>query len=152
VTVAASQMDSTESDKRLALGNWREVILEGSYAIKLPRKERAQGAMCLNRWEAEMWQVWCPKFSWQHLCPVVWAAPDGHILIMERAIQDVTEAEIEAFTEDETHPPVTCEYKALDWGHLKDGRLVVVDYGYACDNENEIQRQRDYYAGFPDRN
>lgn len=129
-------------------GNWREVILEGRYAIKLPREERRAAAMCLNRWEREMWTVWRLQFGWQHLCPVVWSDPDGQILIMQRAIQNVTAAEIEAISEAETHPCVTCEFKPVDWGRLEDGRVVVVDYGYTCDSEEEIMLQRAYYAEY----
>ncbi len=36
------------------------------------------------------------------------------------------------------------EDKAKDWGHLSDGRLVVVDHGYACDSEEAIRRERAY--------
>jgi len=41
-------------------GNWRQVQLVGPYAIKIPRQEpdRLRGAMCLNRWEAEVWTGW----------------------------------------------------------------------------------------------
>lgn len=146
---ARGEVSNLTGMKSFARGNWREVILEGPYAIKLPRDERSQGAMCLNRWEAEMWSIWRPKFKWEYLCPVVWADPAGHVLVMERAIQDATETEIHGFVESEGHPPVSCEYKPEDWGHLEDGRLVVLDYGYACDSEEEIRRQRAYYTGFP---
>ena len=77
-------------------GNWRQVILVGPFAVKIPREDRRQGAMCLNRWEHEMWTVWWPKFGWKHLCPVIWGDPEGYILVMQRATQDATHAEIRA--------------------------------------------------------
>lgn len=136
----------------MPLGNWRQVILTGPYAIKTPRDERSQAARYLNRWELEMWTVWRQEFGWPHLCPVVWGDQDGHILVMERVTQDVTFEEIKAFEdawmdlESRRARLPSAEPKPEDWGHLKDGRLVVCDYGYACDNEAEIRRQRDEYA------
>jgi hypothetical protein len=134
----------------MPLGNWREVILIGPYAVKIPRNERSDAARCLNRWELEMWTVWRQEFGWPHLCPVVWGDPDGHILVMQRAKQDVTFDEIRAFEDawldsQLAHLP-SAEPKPEDWGHLADGRLVVCDYGYACDNEAEILRQREEYT------
>jgi hypothetical protein len=126
-------------------GNWRQVLLVGPFAVKIPRRERPLGAMCLNRWEHELWTVWRPQFGWKHLCPVVWADPSGHILVMQRVIQDVTDAEVREFElrllEEFKRIPST-ESKAEDWGHLPDGRLVVCDYGYGCDSEEAIRKER----------
>lgn len=131
---------------RMPQGNWRRVLLIGPFAVKIPRGERAAGAMCLNRWEHEMWSVWRPRFGWQHLCPVLWCDPSGRILIMRRATLDATDEEIKALDLAlDLCPEPTCEYKPEDWGHL-DGRLVVLDYGYACHSDEEITNQRAYYA------
>jgi hypothetical protein len=120
----------------MPLGNWRQVFLCGPYTVKIPRDEpdRAAGARCLNRWEAEMWTVWRPKFGWQHLCPVVWADKDGHVLVMQRATQAEIRAFEAAWMDSQSDPLPSAEDKPADWGHLDDGRLVVVDYGYTCDN------------------
>ena len=126
-------------------GNWRRVLLIGPFAVKIPRKGRRQGAMCLNRWEHEMWTVWRPKFNWKHLCPVLWCAPTGAMLVMQRGTSDATEAEIRAIY-GRFYPDVGCEDKCADWGHV-DGRLVVFDYGYICDSEAAMQQQREYYGG-----
>lgn len=132
-------------------GNWREVILSGPYAVKVPRADRTEGGRCLNRWEAELWSVWRPKFKWRYLCPVLWAAPDGSVLVMERATQDVTSEEINAIENNDDHPRPSCESKREDWGRLEDGRVVIVDYGYACDNEEAIRAERAYYERFAAR-
>jgi hypothetical protein len=133
-------------------GNWRQVFLSGPYAVKVPRPEpdRAPGARCLSRWELEMWTIWRPRFGWPHLCPVVWGDPEGHVLVMERAMQDVVLEEIVAFEEawmasQRLELPGE-EAKPEDWGHLPGGKLVVCDYGYACDSDEAIERQRRDYA------
>jgi hypothetical protein len=137
----------------MQLGNWRQVILQGPFAIKLPRPERLEAALRLNRWEAEMWNVWRHKFGWPHLCPVIWSEPAGHILVMQRATQDVSEAEIRAFEDawldSDSRPLPSAESKPADWGHLDNGRLVLLDYGYACDTEDEVRRMRAYYESRP---
>src|SRR5437762_111722 len=123
-------------------GSKRDVILSGPYAVKVPRTDRLDAGRCLNRWESEMWTVWRPKFGWTYLCPVVWAATDGNVLVMQRATQDVTEEEIAAIENTDEHPRPSCEPKSEDWGRLKDGRVVMLDYGYACDTEAAIQAAR----------
>ena len=145
----AEKLEQPQAVTAASLGNWRRVVVQGPYAIKLPRDERRTGAMCLNRWEAEIWNVWRPKFKWEHLCPVVWADPAGHVLVMQRATLDATEDEIRAFLDgDDSYPTAESEDKCEDWGHLDDGRLVVLDYGYACHTEEAIERQRRYYSQF----
>lgn len=137
-----------ESSAVLKRGSSREVLLSGPYAIKLPRPDRLDAGRCLNRWEAEVWSVWRPKFGWTCLCPVVWASPDGSVLVMERATQDVSAEEIAAVENNHDHPRPACESKARDWGRLDDGRVVMLDYGYACDNEAAIRHERAYYQRF----
>lgn len=68
---------------------------------------------------------------------------------MRRGTWDASEEEIDAI-QGKFYPDATCEFKLEDWGHV-DGRLVVFDYGYACDNEGETLRQRAEYAAYPDR-
>jgi hypothetical protein len=80
---------------------------------------------------------------------VVWSDSAGHILVMQRATQDVTEAEIRAFEDawldSDSRPLPSAEGKAADWGHLDNGQLVLLDYGYACDTEDEVLKMRTYY-------
>ena len=65
---------------------------------------------------------------------------------MQRATQDATGSEIRTFQSEwmdsHTLPSPSAEAKPQDWGHLDDGRLVVCGYGYACDSELAIQRER----------
>jgi hypothetical protein len=128
-------------------GTKRRVILSGPYAIKVPRRDKQDAARCLNRWEAELWSVWQPRFGWPYLCPVIWAAPDGSVLVMQRATQNVTAEEIAAIENNDDHPRPSCESKPEDWGRLEDGRVVMLDYGYACDSEAAIREQRAYFEG-----
>ena len=80
---------------------------------------------------------------------MVWADSAGHVLVMQRATLDATEDEIRAFADgDDSYPAAESEYKCEDWGHLEDGRLVVLDYGYACHTEEAIEKQRRYYSQF----
>jgi hypothetical protein len=92
-----------------------------------------------------MWTVWRERFGWPHLCPVVWADPEGYVLVMRRAIQDVTHDEIVAFEaawmDSQRLPLPSGEDKPEDWGHV-DGRLVLCDYGYGCSTEEAIERER----------
>lgn len=98
-----------------------------------------------------MWSTWRPKFGWTYLCPVLWAAPDGSVLVMQRAKQDVTAEEIATLENNDEHPRPECESKVEDWGRLEDGRVVILDYGYACDNEGAIRAARAYLDRFPPR-
>jgi hypothetical protein len=132
-------------------GTKRDVILSGPYAIKVPRPDRQDAARCLNRWEAEQWNIWRPRFGWTCLCPVLWAAPDGNLLVMQRATQDVTAAEIAAIENSDDHPRPSCESKPEDWGRLDDGRVVMLDYGYACESDDAIRAERAYLEGFRQR-
>lgn len=95
-----------------------------------------------------MWSDWRPRFGWTCLCPVMWAAPDGSVLVMQRATQDVAVAEILEIEDTNEHPFPNCESKPEDWGRLDDGRVVMLDYGYAYDSESAIQEQRAYYESF----
>jgi hypothetical protein len=126
-------------------GSTRQVEYDGRYAIKTPRPDRAERARCLNRWEAELWTVWQPRFRWPHLCPVVEADPQGNRLVMLRVAQeDVTDEEVQSYTDrlfEEFRVLPGTEYKARDWGRL-DGQLVVVDYGFICDSEQAIVKER----------
>jgi hypothetical protein len=68
---------------------------------------------------------------------------------MQRASQDVTQAEIHSFEDawlaNDSRPLPTGEDKPEDWGRLDNGQLVLLDYGYACDTEDEVLRMREYY-------
>lgn len=125
-------------------GVFRDVHLIGDYAVKVPRADKPAEARLLNLWEHEVWTKWQPKFQWPHLCPVLWCAPDGGVLVMRRGTSDATIEEVDAML-GRYYPDVTCETKVEDWGHV-DGQLVVFDYGPAGWTEAAIQVHRDYYA------
>jgi hypothetical protein len=67
------------------------------------------------------------------LCPVVWCAGNGSILVM-RAAEPFTKEEYVRLWDKGDLPDCgwwgeePYEYKAEDWGRLLDGRIVVLDY------------------------
>lgn len=128
----------------LPRGAFRTVILAGAYAVKVPRIRLLAVGMRCNRWEREVWRTWRLKVGWDFLCPIVFADPFGLIVVMRRAAQPVTEAEVESTRAADWHPQVTCEHKVEDWGRIGPG-IVVLDY---CDltTEEDVRERRAYYA------
>jgi hypothetical protein len=128
-------------------GAFRRVFTFGSIAVKVPRLRHVAGGMRANRWEAEMWRTWRPYFGWRTLCPVLLADPAGLVMVMARAEQPVSAADVE--TLPDAYPDITAETKVQDYGRYA-GRVVAVDYGL-WDAEDVAQR-RDYYASFRSEN
>jgi hypothetical protein len=119
----------------IAFGQSRRVLILHRIALKFPRSK--WGARC-NVYEAKLYKsttAWRRKL----LCPVIWCAPWGILLVMRTATSLTEEefvranernelpdwkrvpgsAEVTPFEEDES--------KFADFGWL-DGRIVVVDY------------------------
>lgn len=124
----------------IARGVFRCVILVGPVAVKLPRLTNLLAGMRCNRWEREVWRVWRPHFDWSHLCPVIASDPLGLVVLMPRASQPVTQAEVDAA--DVGQPGCDAECKPDDWGRLS-GRVVAVDYGLG--DEAQAASRRAYY-------
>jgi hypothetical protein len=126
----------------MPLGTFRRVFLIGGLAIKVPRFRRLRRGMLCNRWETEMWRIWRLKFDWPHLCPILFADPLGMAVVMPRATQPVTSAEIEEADPD-IYPDITAECKPEDWGRVH-GRIVALDY---CNlfEADDIREKREYY-------
>jgi hypothetical protein len=108
-------------------GAFRRVLLIPGYAVKLPRLRTVFHGLRCNRWEREVWRVWRPIFGWPNLCPVLLADPLGLFVVMPRADQPVTFAEVVEATPD-CYPEPTNETKVEDFGRV-DGRVVALDYG-----------------------
>lgn len=116
-------------------GVTRIVILIGRWAIKLPRfghgwRLGLRGLLC-NMQERQF-----AATGWPELCPVVWAAPGGFLLIMRRA-RELTREEWFAFNPKTFHDyyengelvrSIPVEEKMDSFGML-DGRIVAIDYG-----------------------
>ena len=103
----------------------------GPFAFKFARGDR--GKRC-NRFEAELFQQ-VNRRRREMLCPVLWCAPSGALLIARAAIP-LTEAERDelwahnGFPDWDYLPPDNeqpFEWKPSDWGRIK-GRLVALDY------------------------
>ena len=112
-------------------GTTRTVVIVGLLALKFGRGER--GRRC-NRFEADLFKRVNQRRR-EMLCPVLWRAPFGFLLIV-RAATPLTEAERNAlwandgFPDWDYVPPdegQPFEWKPSDWGWL-DGRLVALDY------------------------
>jgi len=110
-------------------GCTRIVILFGNYAIKLP---------CLDEWRlflhgllANMQERRFSKEGWPELCPVVFSAPGGWLLIMKRA-KEMTNQEFETFDSrawsDRGDYIIPVEHKSNSFGWLN-GEIVAIDYG-----------------------
>ena len=129
----------------LAGGAYRVVFRCGRFAVKLPRPRNLLSGMRCNQWEREVSRVWQPRFRWKSLCPVLVADPFGLCVVMPRARQPVTEAQmLAASAEDaDAYPAPDFEFKVDDWGILSDGRVVAVDYGL-WDAES-VRETRAYY-------
>jgi hypothetical protein len=112
---------------RLCKGTTRRVVIIGPLAFKFPRS--ASGRSC-NLYEAECYASASPE-NRHLLCPVVWSAPSGWLLVM-RAAEPLSSEEGETFIPPPwDYVPHTdgCpwESKPEDWGRLQ-GKLVAVDY------------------------
>jgi len=88
-----------------------------------------------------MWRTWRPIFGWPCLCPVLFADPLGLVVIMPRAVLDLSAAESERI-EDDFEVFTTAEGKPEDYGRLHE-RIVAIDYGLA--DAGQVREQRAYY-------
>ncbi len=123
-------------------GAYRCVICIGKYAIKLPRFSQLSKGLRCNKWENEIWNIWRPVFGWEHLCPIIISAPSSLFIVMRKAYQPVSFAEVqEADDCYDYYPDVPMEYKAENWGKV-DGKVVCLDYG--IDDEDSIINERAY--------
>jgi hypothetical protein len=112
-------------------GTRRLTICVGPWAVKLARN--AKGRAC-NQFKANVWETEIARRNM--LCPVLTRLPFNLGLIMQRA-GPISEDECRelkktrGFPEWDYKPPgLECpfEHKASDWGRLRDGRLVALDY------------------------
>ena len=111
-------------------GTTRKVILHGNEAVKFAKNDDGRKA---NIREAFLWARYKehPLRS-QMLCPVLWHADDGAVLIMKRAEQVSTDFDFLQQPDwdylSNGDDPCPFEPKGQDWG-LLEGRIVAVDYG-----------------------
>jgi hypothetical protein len=126
-------------------------------AVKFPRNK--WGARC-NVFEAKLYESTTP---WRRklLCPVIWCAPKGILLVM-RAATPVTEEEFDCADDRKELPdwkPVPAskevtpfeegEDKFADFGWL-DGRIVAMDYAaHPCLIDRCVEPYTDEYARTP---
>jgi hypothetical protein len=134
----------------MADGNWRRVLNDGEFAIKIPRPDRpklAAGARSLNLFEWELWTVWRPRYAWDYLCPAIRCSADGTELVMRAAVPCGREHEqaLKSLWDDiqRRYPYVAPlgECKVADWGVLG-GRFVLLDYGAECDSAMQVSEAR----------
>ena len=114
------------------VGATRLVLVVGPWALKFARGPR--GRRC-NRYEADLFKSVDARRR-AMLCPVRWCWGDGWLLVMATA-QPLARADHEDLLDRGDFPDwdyrpgeddAPFEYKASDWGRLKDGRLVALDY------------------------
>jgi hypothetical protein len=117
-------------------GTMRLTLCVGRYALKFARGRRGRDA---NRREQLEWSRATPPRR-EMLCPVLWAAPFGLVIVMQRAValtrQEQQELLFNHGFPDWDYMPggprSPFEFKETDWGRL-DGRLVALDYAAADD-------------------
>jgi hypothetical protein len=114
------------------VGTTRLVLVVGPWAFKFARGPR--GRRC-NRYEADLFKAVDARRR-AMLCPVRWCSGRGSLLVMAAATP-ITETEKEGLIDSNGFPDWDYmpgedgdpfESKASDWGRLKDGRLVALDY------------------------
>jgi hypothetical protein len=112
-------------------GSSRHVILHGQFAVKFARNPEGKRA---NLHELRVWKRYRedPEKG-PLLCPVLWCASDGSVLIMPRAEPvDASTWSMKKIPKWDYDPNGGIgwpfEPKAADWGIL-DGHIVAVDYG-----------------------
>ena len=111
-------------------GSTRNVFLTERYAIKVPRlvewKLFLHGLLA-NMQEANFWK----NLKSDRLCPVLFAAPGGFLVVMARAAEfsrsDHEELDYDAFVDaGDWIVPVEDKQDSFGW---HDGRVVAIDYG-----------------------
>jgi len=118
---------------KISLGVTRIVFVFKSFVVKIPRPgiwSHFLKGLIGNIHEAQTWKWNSGKYESGKsylLCPVVWAAWGGWILIMKRA-EILTE---DQFSKENIEPHMIWfdgDDKSNNYGYYK-GRLVKVDYG-----------------------
>ena len=113
--------------KLVTSGHSRLVLLLGRWAIKFPRVTSWSGFLrgLLGNLTERSWRYW------PGVCPIVWAAPLGLMLVCQRA-RELTDEEWEAGVYKEVALSLGVAYiedKRDSFGVLESGEVVVVDYG-----------------------
>lgn len=110
-------------------GSTRIVFLVGKYAIKIPSTVEFRlflHGLLGNMQEKSFWTTKNPK-----LCPVLFCATGGWVLIMQRAVPFSRE-EFEKFDHDrfihDENIVIPVENKMSSFGTI-DGKTVAIDYG-----------------------
>ena len=116
----------------LSRGCTREVVLVGSWALKLPSLRSWRlfltGLLC-NQQETSF-----ASLGWPEVCPVKFSIPGGFLVVMPRVIplsesrkEPVTDEEFEAWTV-RADGEIPAEAKLDSFGSYE-GRVVAIDYG-----------------------
>ena len=98
----------------------------------------------MNRWETEVWQQWVQVYQWRHLCPVLSADSQGQLAGDAACCAECHRAGDRgpaASVGQRLQLRAASGIKAEGWGRYE-GRLVAVDYGYACDSEKAMAQER----------
>ena len=119
---------------RIEWGNSRVVVIGASVAVKFAFYERGRRN---NHFEQRTWSEHQRQPNGEHLCPVLWSHPDGHVLIMPAADPLPADADMQRALEwwdyvPPCGPQCPWEFKPQDWGVLGD-KWVAVDYAVPAD-------------------
>jgi len=88
-----------------------------------------------------MWKYWRPQLGWKSLCPILLADPLGLLVVMPRAIQPVSQQEVDVAIGD-YYPDNTAGAKPEDYGRVGNA-VVALDYGLP--SKDMVLERRLYY-------
>lgn len=129
MTEAEKQAQISQGTRRVLHGTTRVVFLTRRYALKFPTY--IEWRLFLHGLLANMQEARWSGISDQ-LCPVVWSAFGGFLVVMRRAepltLDEFFSITDDWFYDDKAECVLPVENKQCSFGIL-DGKVVAVDYG-----------------------
>ena len=125
-------------------GMTRIVLLIGPFAIKIPKPGNEEDGRNANRRERHVYR----KTKDRRLCPVIWADPEGNILVMQRVDYDYP------YTKTDYIDPIYYRNKFKNFLEFANDmhpgnfgyigkRLVMVDYGTIIKEAKHVAAHQD---------
>lgn len=125
-------------------GTTRVVYVLGNYAFKFPRTNRWKSFLrgILANMDEYFWYKHSPIEWKDKMCPVIFKSWGGFLLIMEKADElSDNEYNKKQFAEMFKIIPISLDNKIMNFGRLKNNKVVLVDYAdsrYFCSGCSDI--------------
>jgi hypothetical protein len=142
------------NDQGFDNGDARLVLVIGPWALKFARGARGCRP---NKYEANLFQTASERRRVM-LCAVRWCSGGGWLLVMA-TVRPLSKADHEDLLDRRDFPDwdyrpgeddAPFEYKASDWGRMRDGRLVTLDYSTPAHLTQEEFEKLMHAATWPD--